>query len=729
MGHTIPPRQHAAYWLTRLRKHLVEDRCLDSGTIEGHICVARVFLRYLGERKILLKAVTPVDLEQYLRQQRRAYRSRHGKSPHDPKHWRSYYTAPIHHLLRVAQGSWPPLKGFEAHIEKLRAKLEQEHLSPGTVRGNMKAARCILLGLRDSQILPEHAVPRDVDTFLEKRLEVYRRSCHPSPDEVLKWRARYRKAACRVLECIHGQWPPQSATEELPKRFEAHLSEQGVGVAEDYRRHARLFLEYLAEQEIDPAKVQPADVDAYFKVALRRSKRRHPNLVSRPHTWRRIGRRVVSAILRLVQGEWPPGSRPSPLIGKFREHLEQRGYSYGMIPFAVASANQFLRYLQRIGTPVESARTADVAAFIEEKRKQYEKRHGGAPPSERKWRSGYTGPIRRMLRLIDPQWPRPEPPHNESERFQRELLEGYGRWLIDDHGLSAETLKKNGDAAKHFLCWLESDRCRKLTELAVPDLDAYLARRLPALRRSSRNGVCNALRSFLRYLHSRRLVSRDLSSAVSGTILYRFEEIPRALSEDQVQAVLRCTRKDHSAIGLRDYAMLLLLATYGLRAGEVTRLRMEDIDWREERLRIRHSKTGYESFLPLVTPVGEAVVEYLQKGRPQSSLRHVFLQAIAPYQSFQRGGSLCTIIRYRLQKAGVKPKGHQGAHAFRFARAHSLLSASVPIKAIGDLLGHRSADSTSVYLKLVTEDLRAIGLELPPGAKTCGVGPTKKKRS
>jgi len=156
---------------------------------------------------------------------------------------------------------------------------------------------------------------------------------------------------------------------------------------------------------------------------------------------------------------------------------------------------------------------------------------------------------------------------------------------------------------------------------------------------------------------------------------------------------------------------------------------MEDIDWREERLRIRHSKTGYESFLPLVASVGEAVLEYLEKGRPQTSLRQVFLQAIAPYQSFQRGGSLCTIIRYRLQKAGVKPKGHQGAHAFRFARAHSLLSASVPIKAIGDLLGHRSADSTSVYLKLVTEDLRAIGLELPPGAKTCGVGPTKKKRS
>src|SRR5688572_3547118 len=144
---TMTPSQRYANWLTRLRKHLVEDRCLDSGTVEGHICVAHVFLRYLNERKILLKAVTPADLEQYFSRQRRAYRFRHGESPHDRKHWRSHYTAPIHHLLRVAQGSWPPPKGFEAHIEKLRVKLEQEHLSPGTVHGNVKAARCVLLGL------------------------------------------------------------------------------------------------------------------------------------------------------------------------------------------------------------------------------------------------------------------------------------------------------------------------------------------------------------------------------------------------------------------------------------------------------------------------------------------------------------------------------------------------------------------------------------------------------
>lgn len=193
--------------------------------------------------------------------------------------------------------------------------------------------------------------------------------------------------------------------------------------------------------------------------------------------------------------------------------------------------------------------------------------------------------------------------------------------------------------------------------------------------------------------------------------------------------MLEHTSRDHSPIGRRDYAMLLLLATYGMRAGEVVDLRLEDIDWRQERLRIRHSKTGYETLVPLVAPVGDSLLDYLKDGRPATALRQVFLQAIAPYQTLCGGGSLCTIIRYRLQKAGIQPAGHQGAHAFRHARAQSLLRASVPIKAIGDLLGHRSPDSTNVYLKLATEDLRAIGLELPERTESCQSGLTKKKRS
>ena len=226
-------------------------------------------------------------------------------------------------------------------------------------------------------------------------------------------------------------------------------------------------------------------------------------------------------------------------------------------------------------------------------------------------------------------------------------------------------------------------------------------------------GVCSCLRSFLRYLHAAKLIDRDLAAAVSSPSLYRFEDIPRAFTESQIRAVLATTRRDRSASGLRDYAMLLMLATYGVRSGEVLRLRLEDIDWREERLRVRQSKTGIESFLPLTPPVGEVVLDYLKDARPQTDRREVFLRLRAPFGPLSNSGSLASVIYRRLQESGIEVNGRHGAHAFRFARALSLLRASVSPKWIGDLLGHRSSSSTQTYLRLATEDLRALSLEVP----------------
>ena len=194
---------------------------------------------------------------------------------------------------------------------------------------------------------------------------------------------------------------------------------------------------------------------------------------------------------------------------------------------------------------------------------------------------------------------------------------------------------------------------------------------------------------------------------------YKFEEIPRAFTRQQIEKLLEVTRHDRRPTGLRDYAILILLATYGLRLSEVVRLRVEDIDWRGERLRIRHSKTGGESLLPLVAPVGQALLEYLQQGRPKTDLRDVFLRMSAPHGPFARAGSIDTIINTRLKQAGIDVKGRHGTHAFRFARAASLLNASVPLKLIGDLLGHSTSSSTAIYLRLQSDGLCAISLEVP----------------
>jgi integrase/recombinase XerD len=392
--------------------------------------------------------------------------------------------------------------------------------------------------------------------------------------------------------------------------------------------------------------------------------------------------------------------------------MKQR-YSLQVVPSYVSAARQFLRYLNERNVSVQEARPSHLTSFLNGKLERSKQRIGRAPKNLRQWPRDYTAPIHQLLGMVHAEWPPKEPPANECERFQRELCEGYGHWLTQMHGLSRSTLRKNVDAARMFLQWLkERGGPTTICRLNVSDLDAYLAWRMPELRRATRHGVSSCLRSFLRYLRAEDIVPKDLSQSVSGPVLYRFDDIPRAFTQEQIEALLCAARCDRNAAGFRDYGLLLMLATYGLRASEVIGLRLEDIDWREERFRIRQSKSGRESFLPLVAPVGKAVLKYLQKGRPQTEMREVFLGLRAPYRPLL-ACSLHGLISRRLRQAGIEVKGRHGSHAFRFARAGSLLRAKVPLKSIGDLLGHRSATSTEIYLRLATDDLRAISLDLP----------------
>jgi len=222
--------------------------------------------------------------------------------------------------------------------------------------------------------------------------------------------------------------------------------------------------------------------------------------------------------------------------------------------------------------------------------------------------------------------------------------------------------------------------------------------------------VAERLRSLLRYLHRTGRNPVDLSPHVIAPLLYAYEGVPSILERSEIAAVLEVARKDRTVVGLRDHAILQLLATYGLRSSEVRNLRLEDIDWRAESIRIRHTKTRAYSFLPLMEPVSEAVLAYLRAGRPATDAREIFIRTRAPYRKL---GMLASAVRRRLRDAGVEPPGKSGPHIFRHARAVEMLRASVPQKVIGDLLGHRSTESTVPYLKLATEDLRTIALDVP----------------
>lgn len=407
-------------------------------------------------------------------------------------------------------------------------------------------------------------------------------------------------------------------------------------------------------------------------------------------------------------------SSTAPGLEEFSDQLKSERYAAPIQRRYLWVAQRFHDYLERKCIAIEAVGPAELEDFLRWELRSWCKRHGRDPSNAVEWRRRHKTAITVFLRLVHRHWPAVTAPTTAIEAFHRDLVQGYDAWMQNLRGLASATRSKRTTQALEFLTELgpRGDHV-SLAQLRVGDIDAYVQKRSKGRRRQTIEDYTVCLRSFLRYLHGSGRTALDLSNTVLGPRIYDNEQVPTALRPEEVRAVLEVTRRDCSPIGCRDYAFLMLLAAYGLRAGEVVALRLEDIDWKKEILHVRHSKTGAESELPLVREAGEAVLSYLEKARPESKHRELFLQVRAPYRAYKHGSILNCVISARLKMAGITPRGRKGPHAFRHARAVSLLHATVPLKVIGDVLGHRAEKSTAVYLKLATEDLRTVGLNIP----------------
>jgi len=411
-------------------------------------------------------------------------------------------------------------------------------------------------------------------------------------------------------------------------------------------------------------------------------------------------------------------SQRSVLLAKFKEHIAQAQYGSSTVGAYVAVAGHLFEYLSSRKVPIQEVCTEHVTAFLVCELRRFSQRHGHPPASVDDWRCQHSSAIRQLLRWVNGRLPVTGAARHPFDAFSQALCNEYAQWLDTQRGLAAETVDGLVGEARRFLAWYGDGRSTDdLSAIAIPDIDAYQRARALSLRRVSLKALAQQLRCFLRFAHATRRTERDLAPSVTSPRLYALESIPSCLSVEQIRAVVDATRTDQSPKGLRDYAILLLLSTYGLRAGEITRLKLEDINWRANRICVRHTKTATQSLLPLLPAVGDAVLAYLRQGRPGTDAREIFIRNFAPYRGFANGSSLYTTIRGRLDAADVHPVGKRGSHAFRHARAVSLLRAGVSKKIIGDVLGHRSAASTTPYLKLATEELRDVALEIPMHAR------------
>jgi site-specific recombinase XerD len=295
-------------------------------------------------------------------------------------------------------------------------------------------------------------------------------------------------------------------------------------------------------------------------------------------------------------------------------------------------------------------------------------------------------------------------PTKPEIRFAKQLNE-FARFLTDELGLSPYSVQSHSYKTSKFLAWIERRR-RSLATVTAEDVDEFLA--LKGADGWSRHSVATAaqaLRSFLRYAEMHKWCATGLAKSVQSPRLYQWEGLPEGPSWTEVRQMLQGL-DGPNRVRLRTQAILMLLAVYGLRSGEVSRLQLTDLNWQEETFVVRHSKRGGFRRYPLQHEVGDAILEYLKKARPQCNCQHLFVTLNPPYRPIGRT-TLWTVTSNRIEALGIKCR-RKGPHTLRHARATHLLNRGASLKEIGDMLGHRSFQSIGIYAKVNLRELRFV---------------------
>jgi len=290
-------------------------------------------------------------------------------------------------------------------------------------------------------------------------------------------------------------------------------------------------------------------------------------------------------------------------------------------------------------------------------------------------------------------------------------LASYREYLATVRGLTHSTIATHVATITELLESLDyTKRPTRLRTLGAGDLETFLQTLGARVGRATLQHAVAHLRSFLRFLAAHGEIAPGLDAQLDTPRVYRLEQLPRALPWPTVQAFLRAIDRTTPG-GRRDYAMFLLVTTYGLRASEVVGLRLDDIAWRAGELSIVQGKTDTPLLLPLMREAGEALLDYLRYGRPASMSRAVFLRLRAPAGTL-KPTALCEAFQAWVRRSGL-PIPFHGPHCLRHSYAVHLLRQGTALKTIGDVLGHRSAEATCAYLRLAVDDLRDVALELP----------------
>jgi site-specific recombinase XerD len=329
-------------------------------------------------------------------------------------------------------------------------------------------------------------------------------------------------------------------------------------------------------------------------------------------------------------------------------------------------------------------------------------------------RQGHRAALHRLLGILRERGVCPEDVAPSALGPRQRVEEDFKRFLAVERGLSPATLVNYVPFISQLLMERFGRGPIRLARLRATDIIGFVQRHAHDFCPGRTKLMLTALRSFLRHLQLRGDIGAELAACVPCVPRWTLTEVPKFLPPGAVQQVLtHCDRR--SATGMRDYAILLLLARLGLRAGEVVSLTLDDIDWRAGQLTL-HCKGRRSAQVPLIAEVGDALARYVQHGRPRCATRRVFIRGHAPRVSFANSSAICCIVERALARAGVQ-SARKGSHLFRHTLATQMLRHGASLGEIGQVLRHRHPDTTLIYAKVDLRALRTLAIAWPGGVR------------
>ncbi len=397
----------------------------------------------------------------------------------------------------------------------------------------------------------------------------------------------------------------------------------------------------------------------------------------------------------------PPEGPIAPRIGAFAAFVSSLGYALSSIRRQVRLAAGFSRWLKEKRVGLQRVTSAHSSRYLRYRAQQVKPCLGDAAA------------LRHLIEFLRGEGliPAERVPVRRLTPVER-CTQAYEQHLREARALAEATILNYVPFVQRFLEGRFGAGRVTLSRLCARDVVGFVQRQAPQLHLKRAKLMTSALRSFLNYARLRGEVVLDLAAAVPVVANWSMPAIPRAISADHVHQLLASIDR-RSALGRRDYAILLLLARLGLRSSEVVFLELDDIDWNTGTLSVR-GKSGLRNELPLPREVGEAIAAYLHDGRPPSTSRRVFLRAKAPIRGFRGASGVGSIVRHSLKRAGINAATY-GTHQFRHGLATEMLRHGASLGEIGDVLGHRHPQTTKIYTKVDVEALRSLALPWPGG--------------